>query len=99
MIQIERSYHVDLDLEAKFDEEVTTWAEEISTGLLVTWELVVPIFIGDKRINAVGTVRFYGPRNVLVELVNRATGSIEDETVGEYARRMSGAVEWNASQR
>ena len=71
---IERTYHVDLDFVGEFDEMVTTQAENLATGILVTWDLIVPVWIGDQRVADTATVRFYGPRNQLIELERRYRG-------------------------
>lgn len=68
--QIERTYHLDVDLLADGNRHARALAEEMATGILVTWELIVPAKVGGVRVNEFATVRFSGPRQQLEKIVS-----------------------------
>lgn len=69
-LRIERTYHLDVDFQVDTNEGALELAAELATGLLVTWDVVAPAIIGNKRINKIATVRFSGPRAHLQRMVD-----------------------------
>lgn len=71
-MQINRTHHLDLDFVADSDEQITNFVEDLTIGLLVTWELVVNVMEGDGvNEERRGTVRFSGPKRRLEDVLDR----------------------------
>jgi len=79
---IERTHHVDFDVTGESNGEALELAAELAVGLLVTWQLVLPINNDSDltQSDEVGLIRFFGPRDSLNHLLARVNAAVPERT-------------------
>jgi len=95
-MEIQRLHMLDVEINADTAEGALEIAADLATGLLLTREVVVdPTYVGPSD-REPATVRFGGPRKSLEEVLIRILQANPErlrpnETVGQYALRLTGA--------